>query len=311
MKKYSIGIDLGGTSLKMGLVDDNGHVHHQIEQPTLNDAEQALKQMAESCREISQQANIAWEQIDGVGIGLPGFLDIPNGLIVRLTNLGWENIPIKSIMEERLQKRVEIDNDANVAALGEAWCGAGAGVNDLVCVTLGTGVGGGVIVNGQLVYGCNGFAGEIGHILIDPDGVRCNCGQRGCLETIASATGIARIAREELAAGATSILPQNPTAYDVFQAAEKQDQVATKVLDIAISALARGFALISVVLNPARFVVGGGVAKAKDRLFVPLRKAYQQQAQKYTSQDVEIVPALLGNQAGFIGAARLVAVRNN
>lgn len=311
MKKHSIGIDLGGTSMKMGLVDENGHVQYEIEKPTLNDAEQALKQMVEYCKEIAQHAKIGWDQIEGVGIGLPGFLDIPKGLIVRLTNLGWENIPIKAFMEEKLQKRVEIDNDANVAALGEAWCGAGKGVSDLVCVTLGTGVGGGVIVNGKLVYGRNGFAGEIGHLLIDPDGVRCNCGQKGCLETIASATGIVRLTKEALQAGQKSILPADPTTYDVFQAANKQDPVAQRVLDTAISALARGFSLISVVLNPARFVVGGGVAKAKDQLFVPLREAYRKQALKYTAQDVEIVPALLGNQAGFIGAARLVAVRNN
>lgn len=311
MKKHFIGIDLGGTSMKMGLVDENGQVLYETEKPTLKDAKQALNQMIEDCKKIAQQAEVSWEQIGGVGIGLPGFLDIPNGTIVRLTNLSWENIPIKSIMEEKLQKRVEIDNDANVAALGEAWCGAGKGVRDLVCVTLGTGVGGGVIVNGQLVYGLNGFAGEIGHIQIDPDGVPCNCGQKGCLETIASATGITRLAKEALQRGESSVLPAQPTTYDVFQAAAKKDQVAQKVLETAISALARGFALISVVLNPARFVVGGGVAKAKERLFDPLRKAYQQQALKFTAQDVEIVPALLGNQAGFIGAARLVTVRNN
>ena len=311
MKKYFIGIDLGGSNMKMGLVDENGQVLDQMEQPTPKDSELALNQMVDSCKLISKRSGTPWQQIEGIGIGLPGFLDIPKGFIVRLTNLNWENIPIKAWLEERLQKRVEIDNDANVAALGEAWCGAGKEVDDLVCVTLGTGVGGGVIVNGRVVYGLKGFAGEIGNILIDPDGVRCNCGQKGCLETIASATGITRLAQEAIANGEKTILKDHPTTYDVFQAAEQQDHVAQKVLNTAIQALARGFAVISVILNPARFVVGGGVAKAGDALFVPLREEFQRQALGLTSQDVEIVPALLGNQAGFIGAARLVTQRNN
>lgn len=311
MKRYFIGIDLGGSNMKMGLVDENGQVLDQMEQPTTKDSELALNQMIDYCKLISKRSGTPWQQIEGIGIGLPGFLDIPKGFIVRLTNLNWENIPIKEWMEERLQKRVEIDNDANVAALGEAWCGAGKEVDDLVCVTLGTGVGGGVIVNGRVVYGLKGFAGEIGHIQIDPDGVRCNCGQKGCLETIASATGITRLAQEAIENGESTILKDYPTTYDVFQAAKQQDYVAKNVLKTAIQALARGFAVISVILNPARFVVGGGVAKAGDTLFVPLREEFKRQALGLTSQDVEIVPALLGNQAGFIGAARLVTQRNN
>lgn len=311
MKKHYIGIDLGGSSMKMGLVDASGQVLFEMEQPTPKDAERAMNQMIQSCKTIAKSSDTPWEQIEGIGIGLPGFLDIPNGTIVNLTNLNWINIPIRSFMEEKLQKKVEIDNDANVAALGEAWCGAGKDVDDLICVTLGTGVGGGVIINGKLVYGLKGFAGEIGHIQIDPAGVRCNCKQTGCLETISSATGITRLAREAMAKGESSILTDNPTTYDVFEAAKQQDRVAQRVVKTAIQALAKGFAMISVILNPARFVVGGGVAKAKDSLFVPLREEYRKQALGYTAQDVEIIPALLGNQAGFIGAARLVTYRNN
>lgn len=311
MKKHCIGIDLGGSSMKMGLVDANGQVLLEMEKPTPKDSEQAMNQMIQYCQVMAKQSGIPWEQIEGIGIGLPGFLDISNGVILNLTNLNWKNIPIRSFIEEKLQKRVEIDNDANVAALGEAWCGAGKDVEDLICVTLGTGVGGGVIINGQLVYGMKGFAGEIGHIPIDPAGVRCNCGQTGCLETIASATGIARLAQEEIEKGEPSILTNPPTTYDVFKAAKQQDRVAQRVVRTAIQALARGFATISVILNPARFVVGGGVAKAKDSLFVPLREEYQKQALDYIAQNVDIVPALLGNQAGFIGAARLVTQRNN
>lgn len=309
MEKRYIGIDLGGSSMKMGIVDAEGKVLFEMEEPTPKDSEQALKNMVQYCHTVATRSETLWEQVEGVGIGLPGFLDIPNGVIINLTNLNWKNIPIKRFLEERLQKRVEIDNDANVAAFGEAWCGAGKDVDHLICVTLGTGVGGGVIIDGKLVYGLKGFAGEIGHIQIDPDGVQCNCGQIGCLETIASATGITRLASEAIRRGEPTMLAGDPTTYEVFQALNQGDPVAKEVVNQAIDSLAKAFSLISVILNPARFVVGGGVAKAGDSLFVPLRKAYKRQALGYTTQDVEILPASLGNQAGFIGAARLVAHR--
>lgn len=311
MEKYFIGIDLGGTNTKMGVVNAQGKVFGEFEQPTPTDPEKAIKQMAQDCKQLARQADIPWEQIGGIGIGLPGFLDIPNGKILNLTNLNWGNIPIRGLMEELLQKRVQIDNDANVAAFGEAWCGAGKEFEDCICVTLGTGVGGGIIVQGKLVYGLHGFAGEIGHIQIDPDGVKCNCGQVGCLETISSATGITRLAEEAIAQGQPTALPRFPTAYEVFQASMQDDPVGSQVVKKAIEALALAFAQLSVILNPACFVIGGGVSKAGDALLNPLKKAYQKCALSHVSQGVQIVQATLGNQAGFIGAAGLVAKVNN
>lgn len=311
MEKYFIGIDLGGTNTKMGVVNAQGKVLDVIEQPTPTDPEQAIQQMTQNCKQLAKQANLPWKHIQGVGIGLPGFLDIPNGTILNLTNLNWRNIPIRDQMEELLQTRVQIDNDANVAAFGEAWCGAGKGIDDCICVTLGTGVGGGIIVRGELVYGLKGFAGEIGHIQIDSNGAKCNCGQTGCLETISSATGITRLANEAIAQGQPTALPRYPTAYEVFQAALQNDPVGRQVINQAIEALALAFAQLSVILNPACFVIGGGISKAGDALLNPLKKAYQKLALSHVSQGVKIVQATLGNQAGFIGAAGLIAKGNN
>lgn len=311
MERRFIGIDLGGTSMKIGVVDAEGRVQSDMEEPTPSDPMQAIDKMVQVSTALIGQADMTWEQVAGIGIGLPGFLDIPGGKILELTNLNWKDIPIKALLEKRLEKPVRIDNDANVAALGEAWCGAGRGVTDLICVTLGTGVGGGVIVGGGLVYGLNGFAGEIGHIQIDTAGHRCNCGQIGCLETISSAIGMMRQAEEMIAQGVPTHLPQQPTVNEIFQAARVADPVATRVIQLAIQSLARAFAQLSVILNPTRFVVGGGISRAGDDLFVPLREAYQTEALAHVSKGVEIIPAMLGNQAGFIGAAGLVARGNN
>ncbi|SEN48351.1 ROK family glucokinase [Lihuaxuella thermophila] len=316
MEKRYIGIDLGGTSMKMGIVDENGQVILEKEHPTLKEEgpDGVINRMIAHARELADLSHTSWQQIGGVGVGLPGFLDIPNGIARHLTNLGWTDVPIRDRLQAGLGLPVAIDNDANVAALGEAWCGAGAGVNDVVCITLGTGVGGGVIAGGRLLHGMNGFAGEIGHIQMDPDGHPCNCGQVGCLETISSATGMIRLANEAIAAGRSSLLREKAGQHqlstrDLFEAASQNDEVAKEVIGQAVQALARALAMLSIVLNPARFIIGGGVSKAGDALFVPLRAAYRQRTQKNAQEGVEILPAKLGNRAGFIGAAGLIARR--
>ncbi|MFC4548003.1 ROK family glucokinase [Paenactinomyces guangxiensis] len=315
MEKRYIGVDLGGTSMKMGVVDGTGHIVCEMEQPTLGQEgpDGVIKRMISHARDLANQSGTPWDQIGGIGVGLPGFLDIPNGVVKHLTNLGWNEVPIRDRLQAAWELPVVINNDANVAALGEAWCGAGAGVDDVVCITLGTGVGGGIIAGGRLIQGMNGFAGEIGHIQMDPRGYQCNCGQTGCLETISSATGMVRMAMEGLNEGRVSILKemvpgQNQlTTRDLFAAAARNDKLAQEVIDRAIDALARALAILSVVLNPARFIIGGGVSKAGDALFEPLRLAYGKVTQKNAAQGVEILPAKLGNQAGIIGAAGLIA----
>lgn len=312
MSKRWIGIDLGGTSMKLGLVDHEGNVALEMEKPTHAEegVDGVIGRLISHARELAEAAGTRWEEIRGVGVGLPGFLDIKNGIVKHMTNLGWnEEVPIRARLEEAWQIPVKIDNDANVAALGEAWCGAGAGVNDLVCITLGTGVGGGLICDGQLIHGRYGFAGEVGHMTIDPEGHPCNCGMRGCLETFASGTGMVRLAKELIAAGRQTVLADIPTlsTKEIFAAAAAQDEVAIEVKMQAIDALAQAMSTLSVLLNPARFIIGGGVSNAKEALIEPLRKAYAKRTQPNAQQDVEIVLAKLGNRAGYIGAAGLLA----
>lgn len=318
MEKRYIGIDLGGTSMKMGVVNQTGQIILEMEHPTLGEEgpDGVINRIVSHARDLAEQSGTPWAQIEGIGVGLPGFLDLKNGVVKHLTNLGWNEVPIRDRLEKAWQLPVKIDNDANVAALGEAWCGAGIGLEDVVCVTLGTGVGGGIISEGRLIHGMNGFAGEIGHIQMDPEGRKCNCGQIGCLETIASATGMVRLATEAMQAGRETLLSEiatqkKLTTKDLFAAAEQNDEVAKEVIETAVHTLARALALLSVVLNPACFIIGGGVSKAGDSLFIPLRSAYSNMTQKNAQQGVEIVPARLGNQAGLIGAAGLIARQAN
>jgi len=317
METRYIGVDLGGTSAKIGVVDGEGKLLKHTEVPTYGEGpEPVLQRVVEAARELTTQSGASWDQVVGIGMGLPGFLDLERGVIKRLTNLPWENVPIVERLETLCRRPVRIDNDANVAALGESWSGAGAGVDDMVAITLGTGVGGGVIAGGRLIHGISNAAGEIGHVCVEPGGARCGCGQRGCLETISSATGIVRLAREALEKGESTSLAETSqtgelTARDVFQAAERGDAVASRVVQTAVDALARVMAMVTVVLNPARFVIGGGVARAGDTLFQPLEHAYRKHVLPSAAEGVEIVPAKLGNNAGIIGAAGLIARREN
>ncbi|SHE94787.1 glucokinase [Seinonella peptonophila] len=312
MTKSFVGVDLGGTSMKIGVTDSTGNLLAQTEKPTIAEegAERTIHRLNVHIKELVASAGISWDEVSGIGLGLPGFLDLKQGIVIHLTNLHWEQVPICKQMESSLDKPVIMNNDANVAALGESWVGAGVGVDDLVCVTLGTGVGGGIIANGQLVSGFRGFAGEIGHIQVDSHGQACNCGCNGCLETIASATGMVNQATSAIQAGTSTLLTQEPTITpaEIFAAAAKGDALAKQIIQRTVEALAQGFAHLSVILNPQRFVVGGGVSNAGEALFQPLRQAYRQIAQQHSAKDVEIVPAKLGNQAGIIGAAGLVAL---
>ncbi|SDW46240.1 glucokinase [Marininema mesophilum] len=313
MNKHALGIDIGGTQVKMGIVDARGQLLGRIEHPTpqKEGAEAALLEIASVAKQLATEANIPWKDIAGVGVGLPGFLDIPQGHIVQLPNLSWNDVPIRKILEKALALPVTIDNDANVAALGEAWSGAGVGVKDLICITLGTGVGGGIIANGGLVHGSTGMAGEIGHIPVKQDGALCGCGRHGCLETIASATGVMRLMQEAIARGEQTILHHDEsdplTTEKIFSAAKDKDPVAQEVVQQAVDALAYVMSILSLTFNPALFVIGGGVSKAGSTLFEPLEAAYHRRTLSYVAKGVLIRPALLGNDAGLIGAAGLTA----
>ncbi len=307
-----VGMDLGGTTIKVGLCSESGVLLHTYEGPTgvAEGPETVISNMADYVRRVVEESPYSWEQLAGVGAGVAGFTNVRDGIIVMAPNIGFKDVPIRAILEERLGKPVKIDNDANVAALGEAWSGAGAGIENCVCYTLGTGVGGGIIINGRIYQGFSGMAGEIGHIDVVPDleAIQCGCGKVGCLETVSSATGIIRMAKEAVERGERTFIADASeiTAKTVFDAAKAGDEVALRIVKRAAFYLGKSMAAVAAVLNPQSFIIGGGVSKAGDILFDPIRETFAQLAPEPLQQGVQIVPATLGNNAGMIGAAGLL-----
>lgn len=312
-----IGIDLGGTSIKLALVDREGNIRYKTEAPTnVQDGDDSiLLQIRDMIQEILATGSYRKDQIKGIGMGAPGFLNIQEGVMLEAVNIGWKNYPVRQKLQQLVDMPVFLDNDANVAAYGEQWKGAGERAQDVLCVTLGTGVGGGVIINHQIHHGAHDTAGEIGHMTVIPEGgYRCNCGKRGCLETVASATGMVRMAIDRLShepkrqSKLRQILQQNGRieAKDIAIAAENDDAFALEVMDRVAFYLGVTLANYALIMNPHKIVIGGGVSKAGDVLFEPLRTYFRKFALSDVTGEVEIVPAILGNDAGMIGAARLV-----
>lgn len=313
MAKYCFGVDLGGTSVKLGLFDPEGTVLEKWEIPTRKDegGSKILPDIAKSILDKAAEKNIAKEEVAGVGIGVPGPVD-GKGVVHRAVNLGWDVMNINETLGGLLGMPVKAGNDANVAALGEMWCGGGKGYTNMVLATLGTGVGGGIIINGEMVTGATGAGGEIGHIHIEdnePDA--CGCGNHGCLEQYASATGVVRLAERKLAASdKDSVLRAAKangrlSAKAVFDAVKAGDELACEIAEQFGDYLGKGFAMIAGVVNPEVFVLGGGVSKAGELLCEYVSKYYK----KYVfhgSIDAQFKLATLGNDAGIYGAAKLV-----
>ena len=309
MRKW-VGIDLGGTAIKGAAVLEDGTIVVKGERPTEAErgADYVLDTMAGLVRDLVQQAGWEFAEVSGVGIGVPAFLDFEAGTVETAVNLGWKNVPVVAEMQKRLKgKPVAIENDANAAALGEVWAGGGKGFHDALFVTLGTGVGGGVVVHNKIVHGSNGMGGEIGHITIDPNGRLCNCGRPGCLETISSATGIVAEAQERIAAGRSTSLAgvEELTTRVIFEHAAQGDEVAKEVVHYATDRLAFALANIGATLNPQVIVVGGGVSAAGEALLKPLQEAYARYALPRVNAGTTISLAKLGNDVGVIGAALL------
>lgn len=310
MKKYVFGVDVGGTTVKMGLFDRNANVldKWEIKSVTANGGERILPDIAESIQNKMKEMDIETDEVAGIGIGVPGPVDA-EGTVYKTANLGWDTVfNIPEAFQEYLQLPVMAGNDANVAALGEMWQGGGKGYKDLVVVTLGTGVGGGIICNGQMVTGANGAAGEIGHIHVeDNETEECGCHNIGCLEQYASATGIARLARKRLEEDtADSVLRgREISAKSVFDAVKFGDAVAIQIAERFGEYLGKGLAAIAGVVNPEIFVIGGGVSKAGEVLFEYIRPYYIQYAFR-GCRDAEFALATLGNDAGIFGAAKLI-----
>lgn len=333
---FAIGVDLGGTNLRIAAVDSNGKVLEKITTGThvARGRELVILEMCDAIQQITRKFQ-ASAKLAGIGIGIPGIIDIQSGMLRESPNLpGWEDYPVRQEIERRLGTSVILENDANVAALGEKWLGAAAPVDDMCMMTLGTGVGGGIVLQGKIWHGMTGMAGELGHTTVDPEGVPCGCGSRGCVEQYASATAIKRMAVEAIASGRAPELAramnEDPefSAKVVYQMALEGDEPAQKIFRTVGQALAIVIASVVNIFNLPMYVIGGGVSSAWDafsptmfevvrrRSFVYRNTAPRENAAGVPGPQVHgdalparrntiITRALLGSDAGLIGAARL------
>ena len=309
MAKYSFGVDVGGTTIKMGLFDTEGNVldKWEIVTRTENGGVNVLPDIAEAVNKKMAEKSIDKADVVGVGIGVPGPVD-SKGIVHKCVNLGWGVLNVNEELGKLVDLPVKGGNDANVAALGEMWKGGGQGFDSIVVVTLGTGVGGGIIIDGEILTGATGAAGEIGHIHVDDHETEvCGCGNTGCLEQYASATGVVRLANRTLAktTKATTLKAGEVSAKDVWDAVKAGDEVAIEIAEQFGEYLGKGLASIAGVVNPEAFVIGGGVSKAGDVLLDYIRKNYTPYV-FHASRDVKFTLATLGNDAGIYGAAKLV-----
>ncbi len=306
MKKYVFGFDVGGTTVKIGLFSLRGELINKWEIPT--DTSNRGRGILKDIYTAIKTQNICLDEVLGYGFGIP--CQIKNGLILDGVNVEWKDYDVVKEFSKLVNNNfVLIDNDANVAALGETWMGAAKGHKNAVMITLGTGVGGGVIVNSKVVNGAHGSGGEIGHLQVVPEnGVLCNCGNYGCLETIASATGIKNSFRELQTTKKTNLIfedNENITAKKIFDAAKKGDPLCLEVVDKTAYYLGYACQLLSVVTNPSVITIGGGVSNSGEFLIDKIRNEFKKRAFS-TVKDTLIVQASLGNDAGIYGAASLI-----
>jgi glucokinase len=315
--RYIVGVDLGGTNIVVGTVAEDGSGVHGVRADATR-AEQGpdavvsriARLVGESVAEAADVAGISREQVVGAGIGSPGPLDRKSGVVITTPNLGWKNFPLRQRVSEAVSLPATLDNDANCAVYGEWWVGAAKASRYVVGITIGTGIGGGIVLDGRLYHGAADAAGEFGHTSIDSTGRRCKCGNYGCLEAYASGPAIAARAVEGIQAGAESRLPSyvtgdlsKLTAQTVYEAAHDGDEYALEVVRETAKFLGAGVANFLNIFNPDTFVIAGGVTLAGDKLFVPLQAEVKRRAFKVAWESCRIVPAQLPGTAGVFGAA--------
>ncbi|MBI4444632.1 MAG: ROK family protein [Acidobacteria bacterium] len=310
MKRAPIygGIDLGGTSITVGLVDSQGELLAQDNFPTdvARGATAIIDKMADRLQLLCGPGGERFSDIASIGVGSPGPLDLKTGTVVFTPNLRWTNVPLKALLEERLRKPVIVDNDAVAATFGEWWVGAGRPYEDIVGLTLGTGVGGGIILGGRIHHGFQGVAGHIGHMVIVANGRPCHCGNQGCLEAYVSATAISARGEEALKAGAASVLHhvEKPlTSKKIFQSALQGDAFARRLFDETAWFLAIGINNVLNILNPQAVVIAGAVANAGELLFRPLREHLAKIAFPQVGAETRVLPGKMGEFSGVVGAA--------
>lgn len=310
MKTYGFGVDVGGTTVKIGFFETVGKLidKWEIKTDTSNNGKEILPDIAQAIDNKLAQEGISKSEVEGIGIGVPGPVR-SDGVVNICVNLGWGVMNVAEELGSLTGLKVKVGNDANVAALGEMWQGGAKGCSDVIMVTLGTGVGGGIIVDGHVVAGFNGAGGEIGHITVNNDEIEpCNCGQYGCLEQYASATGIVRMAKRKLAKTAEETSLRNfpdVTAKDIFDEAKAGDQVAIRLVDELGEILGAALSNMACVVNPEIIVIGGGVSKAGQILIDTIRQHYVETA-FHACRDTRFELAALGNDAGMYGCMKLV-----
>ena len=312
---YRIGVDLGGTNIATGVIDENykiigrGKVKTRAPRP----AEAIFDSIKEAVDMAVVNAGISYDEITSVGIGTPGSVNKDTGAIEFSNNLKFHNVPAKAMLEERLKKPVYLENDANAAALGEAVAGSGNGVKNFVAVTLGTGVGSGIIIDGKIYRGSNFCGGEMGHMVINVDGIPCNCGRKGCWEKYASATALVSQAVEAMQGDKASLLWQTcdgdlnkVDGKSIFDAVDLGDETAKAVVNRYLYYVSIGIANVVNALEPETVCVGGGISGQGEKILQPIRDMVKAERYSvYAENQANIVPALLGNDAGIIGAALL------
>ncbi len=310
MKKYGFGVDIGGTTIKVGFFEISGKLldKWEIKTQTTNGGSNILSDIAKAIDNKLAQEAIRKEDVLGIGIGVPGPV-LGNGVVNRCVNLGWGVLNVAEELGALTGLSVKVGNDANVAALGEMWQGGAKGCKDVIMVTLGTGVGGGIIVDGKVVAGFNGAGGEIGHITVNPDEIEaCNCGQYGCLEQYTSATGIVRMAKRKLAKSSDDTTLRRfeaLSAKDIFDEAKAGDEIAKELVDEVGEILGSALSNMVCVVNPEIIVIGGGVSKAGAILVDTIREHFQGNS-FHACRDTRFALASLGNDAGIYGCMQMI-----
>lgn len=310
-----VGVDLGGTNIRALVLNESMEAMGRSEMLTRAEegVDAVVWRMAECVGEALERAGIVTEDVAGVGVGAAGLTDWRSGTVLLASNLGWKDVPLKEYLSRGLGGvRVEVDKDTNAAALAEARLGAGRTFDHLLYVTAGTGIGGGIILNGTLYRGATGGAGDIGHVVVDPDGPPCGCGDRGCVEVFASGGGIVARARDALADGlpgaaSSSMVAKNLTAQAVFDAAAQGDALAARVVERAGASLGLVLADYVNVNNPEAIVLGGGLLRAGALYRTPVERELKRRALPALGDTVRLVPPELGEDVGMIGGALLLA----
>lgn len=308
MKKYLYGVDLGGTTIKFGFFSFDGELieKFEIKSNTENNGAKILNDIADTINSHMLNKKITKDDVKGVGIGVPG--PVSNGIVNSCVNLGWGVVDVRSELTNLINLPVSVSNDANIAGLGELWMGGGSGYSNLIFITLGTGVGGAVVCDNKIIDGHVGCGGEIGHTPTFDNEFKCNCGKMGCLETVASATGVVRIAKKYLSSDNSNSILRNQeylNAKAIFDAAKINDSIALKTIDYFGKNLGFVCAILGVTTNPQVFVFGGGVSKAGNIIIDNVKKYFNEYAFSLLRDTTEFKLATLGNDAGIYGAAYL------